>query len=117
LPLYRLPVVLTGACASNHLPRSVRQVLSAPSQTSRSSVGRDTPPQPGFSRRLSDRHSLDYTALENIDRINDVALGTTMIGSGEFRTDAGAASLPPSSPSRRELPPVVCSLSCKAYGP
>ncbi|WP_313954059.1 poly-beta-hydroxybutyrate polymerase N-terminal domain-containing protein, partial [Accumulibacter sp.] len=33
------------------------------------------PPHPEFSRRLSDRHLLDSDALEEIDRMTNIALG------------------------------------------
>jgi polyhydroxyalkanoate synthase len=33
------------------------------------------PPPAGFSRRLSDRHTLDSSALEDIDRMTNIALG------------------------------------------
>jgi polyhydroxyalkanoate synthase len=56
------------------LPATTPAVTAIPAAATTSAAA-EPQPRTGFSRRLGDRHLLDSDALENIDRMTNVALG------------------------------------------
>ncbi|WP_313953352.1 poly-beta-hydroxybutyrate polymerase N-terminal domain-containing protein, partial [Accumulibacter sp.] len=74
-PATSTPAKRRTRASKPRLPKAVSAALVAPPSPAYSNTGAAAGATPPPSRRLSDRHLLDSDALEDIDRMTNIALG------------------------------------------